>query len=223
MNDTLQARILDPHTVLLGRGAEWIRLSLPWLARDLAELLYQARGSANPDASDLDKERIAALRLVLAKLEAGVAAPIVSAPSTPCPLAHYRAAALIEGDAETPAGSPIVWLLRPAQMFDLEARLARRDADAPTSLLVYSATAVMVGPVLAARDYCPLCLRYLASPVFGLAGLEQAEESYRLQAGLALARSVVRNADDVLVFEHDSLKVEAFLPFIGCPQCLPAF
>jgi hypothetical protein len=32
MTDTLQARILDPHTVLLGQGAEWIRLSLPWLA-----------------------------------------------------------------------------------------------------------------------------------------------------------------------------------------------
>ncbi|MCX7099253.1 MAG: hypothetical protein NTV43_15245 [Methylococcales bacterium] len=56
--------------------------------------------------------------------------------------------------------------------------------------------------------------------MFSLVGLDQTEEIYRLQAGLALARSVTRIAHDVLVFEHDTLKIEAYLPFIGCPQCL---
>ncbi|MCX7099254.1 MAG: hypothetical protein NTV43_15250 [Methylococcales bacterium] len=148
MNDTLQARIIDTHTVQLGNGENWTCLSLPWLARDLAELLYQARGRASPNATDLDKERIAALRLVLTQLETDIEPFTATVTSMPCPVKYYREATVIEADEKIPAAGPVVLVLRPTQMFALEEKLALRDADALTSVLVYSGVAVMVGPVL---------------------------------------------------------------------------
>lgn len=219
MTASLEARIVDMHTVFLGNGASWLRLSLPWLARDLAELIRCARTGHSAELAD--SQRVAAIRLALAKLEAGAATddPPSSA-SAFCPKAHYRDAVIVEENDALPDVGPIVYLCRPKGMLDLEERLAFRDSRAATAVLVYSSQGAIAGPVLAARRYCPLCFRYMAAPVFGLEHDDEAAEEAMRHAGLALARTVSRQVGDTVVFTGKTLTIEPFVPFIGCPKCV---
>ncbi len=219
MNPCLQARIIDMHTVFLGNGERWIRLSLAWLARDLADLIRSIRSGSTGNAADA--QRLLALRLVLAKLEAKEA-PADNPPpiATLCPITHFRLAALSGQDQRLPQNGPAVWCCHPSALLDLETVLAGRDPYAVTALLVVSSQAVIVSPVMQVRQFCPLCLRYLVAPVFGLETDEAVEEKAMADAGLALARTVERKASDSLIFDRSGLQIQAFAPFIGCPQCL---
>ena len=217
MKTNLQARLIDLHTVVLGNDERWMRLSLPWLARDLAQLLTIIRTDSVGDPADA--QRLTALRLVLARLE-DETAENESPTSTLCPQTHFRQATLIGQDETLPEIGPVVWRCHPSALLDLEAALAGRDPNAATALLVVSAQAVIASPVLPTQRFCPLCFRYLAAPVFGLQADESVEEQAMTAVGLALARTVERQSSDALIYDRRGLEIEPFVPFIGCPQCL---
>jgi hypothetical protein len=213
----LQVRIIDMHTVLLGGDKHWLRLSLPWLSRDISLLMEQIRVGADEDKL----ERIPALRAALIQLD-NREPDIVDSPSkTICPRVYHCEAMTVHAGKPVPATAPIVYLCTPQQFLELDKLLLQREKGALLSIIVYSENAVMVGPVLPGKNYCPLCLGYLAAPMFGLQNKDTERRKVMLDTGLALARSVSRKPTDTIKFDSKALDIHPFQPFIGCPECVP--
>lgn len=208
------------HTVFLGRDGCWIELSLPWLARDLARLVAQIRGGTLTDPAD--SQRISALRLVMARLEAESAPRRPCATSVPVATSFHRDAEIVHAGSFLPERTPIVYACAPTDTLELEHLLDKRHPASLLSVIVHSASGVIVGPVLESAQYCSLCLRYLAGASFGLERRDGTEEQEMLNLGLALARTIKRQARDTIIFQDDSLKVQPFVPFVGCPTCIEA-
>ncbi len=218
MSATLKVRVLDMHTLQLGRGERWIGLGLPWLARDIGRLLAQARGGTVDPG---DAQRVAALRLVLAKLADAPDAEQPPGNALADALGFHRQARLVDAPDELPRDGPLVWCCTPPALLDLESLLAARDPQALLSILVLGDQGLIVGPVLETGRYCPLCFRYLTGLRFGLGDRDEAEERAWRGLGIALARTIERAPGDSLMLVDNALHIEPFVPYIGCPTCLP--
>lgn len=221
MTENLAARIIDTHTVILGQHGNWVRLSLPWLARDIAGLIEQIRTNNITESKTLD--RIPALRFALAKLnvtEPNEACSRVPTTHAVTPTQYHRDSHVIRPGDEISTQGAITYLCKPQDLLNLETFLAQCHADTLLCIITYSECSAMIGPILKTRDYCPLCLSYLAAPLFGLGGNLGNDEEAMRNTALALAQSVRRQANDTVVFDGESLAVSSFVPFIGCPQCI---
>jgi hypothetical protein len=225
MSSGLRVRILDMHTVSLGRDGHWTALSLPWLARDLPHLMTRlaAGDGATGDGAGADAQRLAALRLVLATLDAGETSTAPAALAGPPIDArdHHHAAKRINAGRPLPPEGPLVILARPAELLDLWPAVAARRPGSAVSVIVYSDLGVLVGPTVQSERLCPLCFRFMTGIELGLDGEDARAATAMRTLGLALARALPRSADDTLILRDGQLRCEPFVPYIGCPTCVP--
>lgn len=222
--DNTCARIIDQHTVMLGNGNSWIRVELPWLARDIVHLVKCACSDEKIDVKE--RERVAAIRIVLSKLhnenEKIVNAPIEVSPSAIINSKEYfRTATVIRSNSAIPFDGPIILICTPNQLLTLESFLENRSLEAITSVVVLSGDAVIIGPILKTRDLCLLCFRYMAAQTFNIHEKDSPDNEYMLNAGLAIARVLERRIEDVITISNGSVKFIPHAPFIGCPKCFP--
>lgn len=230
MNTVLQARILDMHTVLLGKNKRWIRLSLPWLARDIATLIQSSQKDAK-DKETLDPlNRLPALRMVLMQLEVTTETEIevemeeewYRFGNSSCSLSYHSQAKIIHVGEPIPVNGNICYVCDPLSLLEFETLFIHRHPNALLSLLVYTDQALMIGPILPTKAYCPVCFAYLASIQLGLPTTDPQQEKIFLQTGLALARSTTRKLNESVFFDGKMLELKPFTPFIGCPHCFPS-
>jgi hypothetical protein len=218
----LQARIIDMHTVILGKHNQWVRLSLPWLARDIASLIDQIRTDEITESNTLD--RIPALRFALAKLNVNQPSDetihsVIEMP-TISPVQYHRDSLIVKAGEAVPTKEDITYLCKPQDLLNIETIITQRQKGALLAIVCYSENAVMLGPILPTSAFCSLCFSYLAAPTFGLETRGGEDEKSMLNTALALAQSVRRQQNDTVIFDKKSLIISDFIPFIGCPTCI---
>ena len=214
----LKIRLIDTHIILLGMEEHWIRLSLPWIARDIAALLGQLESERTPNDDPL--ERLPILKMTLTQLQIRSTQKELKNSSEKTPQDFYanRHFVTIDKLDKVDKMHDVIILCQASELVIFEKYIKKHKGW--MSLLVYSDQAVMLGPLLRAENYCLFCYRYLVALPFGLATQSKKEDKENfLNAGLTLGKTVKREAKDTLFFDGKNIEVKPLKPFIACPHC----
>ena len=223
--EKLQIRTINAHTIFLGMGNEWSRLSLPWISRDIAMLIAQLE---EPEINHDDPlERLSLLKMFLTQLsgrfehsKSSINEKTEKEKIELSPKAFYREAEPIAlKELVHHKASPKLIVRTDVSELLLHEEVIKRH-EGLISLLVYSDQAVMLGSVLSGSRHCLFCYRHLLAVPFGLRNPNKVEEENRfLELGMQLGSMVERKLEENLLFNGESIELTPMHPFIGCPHC----
>ena len=213
----LQITTVDSHTIFLGIDSSWLRLTLPWISRDIGLLMGQLE---EPNKKHNDPlERLSALKISLTQL--GVASKkTLSVDSLKVAKEFYKKAEVIAlKDLDNyNEKSELIVTTTVSELLLYEQGIQKYLGV--ISLVVYSDQAVILGPILTGTDYCLFCYRHLLAIPFGLRVADKKSEEDRfLELGIGLGAVVNRDNKETLFFDGKEITVNPFLPFVGCPSC----
>jgi len=214
----LKIRLIDTHIVLLGMEEDWIRLSLPWIARDIAELLGQLEREITSLSDPL--ERLPILKMTLTQLQLLSTQKKSKSMTEKTSKEFYTNGHFITIDKldKVDKMQDVIIICQAFELVTFEKYIKKHKGW--ISLLVYSDQAVILGPLLRGEEYCLFCYRYLVALPFGLDTQSKKEDKENfLDVGLALGKTVKREVKDTLLFDGKNIEVKPFKPFIACPHC----
>ena len=215
--NSLKIRLIDTHIILLGIEEHWIRLSLPWIARDIAELLGQVESKTT---SDDPLERLPILKMTLTQLQIRSTQKELKNSSLKSPKEFYTNGHLVTIDKlnEVDKMQDVLVVSKASELMTFENSI--KEHQGWISLLIYSDQAVMLSPLFRADEYCLFCYRYLIALPFGLTSQSKKEDEKNfLDVGVVLGKTVKRDTSETLFFDGKKIEVKPFVPFIGCPHC----
>ncbi len=214
----LKIRLIDTHNIiLLGIEEHWIRLSLPWIARDIAELLGQLESKTT--VSD-PLERLPILKMTLTQLQLRSTQKESKKSSPKSPKEFYVNGHLVTIDKldKVDKMQDVIVVSKASELVTFENVITEHKGI--ISLLVYSDQAVMLSPLFRSEEYCLFCYRYLIALPFGLSSQSKKEDEKNfLEVGRVLGKTVERDVSETLFFDGKNIEVKPFVPFIGCPHC----